>query len=147
MPANEHAYALVQPATAGRLPVLRVGDVQLELEGYRVRLPDGSYFPLRVKEHQLLKVLMENHGQVLSEHELLTRVWGPRYRADSNTLAVHIRRLRHALDPGHGRLDRHIRTIPRAGYTFTDASDTTPSRCPGYVGVHGTEDADQALHG
>jgi DNA-binding response OmpR family regulator len=118
MPEYDHAYTSVQPSTMGRLPVLRVGDVLLELEGYRVRLPDGSYVPLRAKEHRLLRVLMENHGRVLSEHELLTRAWGPDYQADSNTLAVHIRRLRHALDPGRGRTYRHIRNIPRAGYTF-----------------------------
>ena len=128
---HDDAYTHVQPSTLGRLPVLRAGDLLLELEGYRVRLPDGSYVPLRAMEHRLLRFLMENHGRVVSERELLTHVWGPHYQADSNTLAVHIRRLRHALEPGRGRTHSYIRTVPRAGYTFAAAGDTTPCQSPG----------------
>lgn len=119
MAGYDAAYIHLAPSTAGTPRLLHAGDITLELDGYRVRLPDGRRVPLRPKEHHLLRVLMENPGRALAHRELLDQVWGPHHTGHSNTLAVHIRRLRHVLDPGHGRIYGRIRTIPRLGYTFT----------------------------
>ena len=136
MTEHDHAYIHVQPSTVGELTVLRAGNIVLDVEGYRARRPDGSYVQLRAREHQLLRVLMEHPGRVMSEHDLLTLAWGAGYQAGSNTLAVHIRRLRHALDPGRGRI---YRNIPRAGYTFTPEGETASCRAPD--GTPATHDA------
>lgn len=116
---REELYVRLSPRTAGTLRILRVGGIRLELDAYRVCLPDGQPVALRRKEHDLLRALMEDAGRLLTRRELLDRAWGPAYHDESNTLTVHIRRLRHVLGPGAGRVYGHIRTVRRTGYVFT----------------------------
>jgi DNA-binding response OmpR family regulator len=123
MSNDELAYIAVTPSTVGRLRVLHAGDIALELDGHRVRLPDGRRVQLPRREHDLLRVLMQNPGRPMTHRELLDQVWGPGYQGASNTLAVHIRRLRLALDPGQGRIYGRIRSVRRLGYVFVPTGD------------------------
>ena len=92
-------YLPVDPQTLGRLRILRVGDVELQLDGHRL-LVRGTPVHLPHKEFVILRQLMDNAGRVVTRCELLDNAWGPD-RADArNYLEVHIRRLRVKLTSG-----------------------------------------------
>lgn len=67
---------------------------------------------LSFKEFELLKVLIENKGFVLSRDQLLNKIWGYDYDGENRTVDVHIRTLRQKL------LDNAdvIQTIRNVGY-------------------------------
>ncbi len=68
------------------------------------------------KERELMNLLQENSGQVLSRDFLLQRVWGYSAGVRTRTLDVHIQRLRRKMrDSG---LNGEIQTILRAGYCW-----------------------------
>ena len=78
----------------------------------------GQSLALTPKEFDLLHVLVESVGRVLSREHLLNRVWGYA-RADeieSRTVDVHIRRLRAKL----GDEGRRIATVKSVGYRLED---------------------------
>lgn len=73
---------------------------------------------LRKKEYELLSCLMKNRGRVLSRSALLEMVWDFNSQITTNTVDVHISRLRKILKTNFG-LNAVIKTIPCAGYLFT----------------------------
>ncbi len=72
---------------------------------------------LPLKEIELLCVLTENSGQVVTKDEILERVWADSYVEESN-LTRHIYLLRKTLKE-YGEPDDLIQTVPRRGYRFT----------------------------
>jgi len=67
------------------------------------------------KEFQLLRYLLERGGKPVTRSELIEKVWGDHdANVMSNTIDVHIRRLRKQL----GSLSKSIRTIRGVGYQF-----------------------------
>jgi two-component system response regulator RegX3 len=77
----------------------------------------GNPIHLPRKEFELLELLMENAGRVLSREVLLDRVWGPDYFGDTRTLDVHIKRLRSKCEEDPHR-PTHLITIRGLGYKF-----------------------------
>ncbi|OHV33022.1 two-component system response regulator [Pseudofrankia sp. EUN1h] len=75
--------------------VLRVGPVMLDIGAHQVRV-DGVPVAVPPREFRLLRVLLERAGRVVPRESLLELVWGTS-QMDSNTLAVHVRRLRRRL--------------------------------------------------
>src|ERR1700678_710761 len=73
--------------------VLEVGGVRLDPARHEVHL-HGDQVPLPLKEFELLELLMGNAGRVLTRETLIDRIWGPHYVGDTNTLDVHVKRLR-----------------------------------------------------
>jgi DNA-binding response OmpR family regulator len=90
--------------------VLHLGDVELH-RGERVALAAGQEVKLTNKEFDLLTVLIENGGLVLSREKLLDEVWGMTYPGDTRTVDVHIAQLRRKLG-----LHDLIVTVRGAGY-------------------------------
>ena len=95
------------------------------LEGAGVRL-DGDRFEVTVrgepvhlprKEFELLELLMENAGRVLTRETLIDQIWGPDYFGDTRTLDVHIKRLRSKFEP-EPHNPQHLVTIRGLGYKF-----------------------------
>jgi Tol biopolymer transport system component/DNA-binding winged helix-turn-helix (wHTH) protein len=88
-----------------------------ELDGARrLLLNDGKPIPLKAKAFDLLSVLVEHRGEVLSKDELLELVWPGQFVEEGN-LKVHISALRKAL--GERKDDhRFIVTVPGRGYSF-----------------------------
>lgn len=64
----------------------------------RVVKKSGNPLNLTPKEFELLKVLIEAKGTVLSRDELLDRVWGYDYCGDTRTVDIHILRLRKKIE-------------------------------------------------
>ncbi|ONH24308.1 two-component system response regulator [Pseudofrankia asymbiotica] len=75
--------------------VFRVGTVTLDIGAHQVRV-DGVPVAVPPREFRLLRVLLERAGRVVPRESLLELVWGTS-QMDSNTLAVHVRRLRRRL--------------------------------------------------
>lgn len=118
-PANtpeESRYVAINPATLGRLRILRIGDVELQLDSHKL-LVRGTPVHLPHKEFLLLRQLMDNAGRVVTRRELLDNAWGPD-RADVRpNLEVHIRRLRVKIENDVDK-PTYIRTVRGVGYIF-----------------------------
>nr|WP_237330863.1 response regulator transcription factor [Streptomyces sp. BA2] len=74
---------------------LVVGDIELDPAGFHVYVR-GRSLQLPVREFMLLRYLMEHANRVVSRAELTQSLWGTDH-LDSNTLTVHVRRVRHKL--------------------------------------------------
>jgi two-component system response regulator RegX3 len=100
--------------------VLEVGDVRLDPERHEVTVR-GEEVALPLKEFDLLEILLDNAGRVLTRDTLIDRVWGSNYVGDTKTLDVHIKRLRAKLenDPSQPEL---IVTIRGLGYRYERSS-------------------------
>jgi DNA-binding winged helix-turn-helix (wHTH) protein/TolB-like protein len=72
---------------------------------------------LPLKEIELLCVLTEHSGQVVTKDEILDRVWADSFVEESN-LSRHIYLLRKTLKE-YGESEDLIQTVPRRGYRFT----------------------------
>ncbi|MBS2963532.1 response regulator transcription factor [Actinocrinis puniceicyclus] len=110
------AYVAVAPQTLGRLRLLTVGSVELNLDGMAVRIA-GRGVHMAPKEFELLAVLMQNAGRLLTRRQLLDAVWGEDYPDRNKTLDVHIRRLRRHLEVDPDAYAR-MRTVRGLGYVF-----------------------------
>jgi len=101
--------------------VIEAGGIQVDIDRHLVFIR-GDEVHLRRKEFELLSLLMENAGRLLTRDVLIDRVWGSDYFGDTKTLDVHIKRLRTHIeeDPSSPKL---ITTIRGVGYRF-DAKRT-----------------------
>jgi two-component system, OmpR family, KDP operon response regulator KdpE len=103
------------PADAGE-PVLRAEGLELDLAAHRVRV-NGDEVHLTPTEYELLRVLMQSRGRLLTHRALLGQVWGPAYEEDTQVLRVHVANLRRKIEPDPSS-PRHVRTDPGIGYRF-----------------------------
>ncbi|MCB5955532.1 response regulator transcription factor [Enterococcus sp. CWB-B31] len=72
---------------------------------------------LKLKEGQLLELLIDNRNIVVSKNTIIERVWGYDTEAEDNHVEIHISRLRKQLTRVKSRIS--INTIRGAGYTLT----------------------------
>jgi len=98
-----------------RAPI-HVGDVTVDVDRRSVKAR-GTEVQLRRKEFDLLLLLIENAGRVLTRDTLIDRVWGTDYVGDTKTLDVHIKRLRAHLESDRGS-PTLITTVRGVGYRF-----------------------------
>lgn len=130
-------YLSVDPQSLGRLRILRIGDVELHLDGHRLFVR-GKPVHLPHKEFVVLHHLMDNAGRVVTRLELLEHAWGSDRANVQNYLEVHIRRLRTKIESYPFRPTR-IRTVRGVGYIFdlpvqTDQSPYHPRHRRGVSG-------------
>lgn len=93
--------------------VIRVEDIEIDLDQHEVRR-GNERFVLTLKEFQLLKMLADNRGKVLTRNFLLDEIWGYDYFGETRTVDVHIRHLRAKIDDeNNGNL---IETVRGVGY-------------------------------
>lgn len=91
-------------------------DLEVDFRRHHVRLK-GNEVHLTPTEYELLRVIIQNTGQVLLHGDLLSRVWGEEYRNDLAILRVNISRLRQKLEEDP-RQPRYILTVSGVGYTL-----------------------------
>ena len=96
-------------------------DIKMDFDQRRVFVR-GEEVHLRRKEFELLRLLIENSGRVLTRDVLIDRVWGTDYIGDTKTLDVHIKRLRSRIeaDPSVPVL---ITTVRGVGYRFSPSTN------------------------
>jgi DNA-binding response OmpR family regulator len=79
---------------------LQVGPLEVDVRARRVRL-GGDELELTAKEFEVLAVLAEDPGNVISRQTLLDRVWQTSWYGPTKTIDVHVASLRRKLgDPG-----------------------------------------------
>ncbi len=103
---------------AGTQPRFIAGPLCVDVAGRQVTI-NGQDVKLTPTEYDLLKVLIQHKGKIMTRQMLLSQIWGPGYGADAHYLHVYIGQLRRKIepDPVHPRF---IITVPGVGYRFTD---------------------------
>ena len=97
-----------------RPDVIRVGGIELDDKEKRVML-DGELVALTPTEYEILKLLIQNPGQVFSPKEIYTRIWNDLPLGSENTVAVHIRHLREKLEINPAE-PRYLKVVWGQGY-------------------------------
>lgn len=97
---------------------VEINGVRLDLGARRVQV-DGQEVRLANKEFELLRVLMQHAGQVVTREEILSQVWnGPELKS-SKTLDMHMSWLRRKLGDGTSRsAEARIATVRGVGFRF-----------------------------
>jgi two-component system KDP operon response regulator KdpE len=97
-------------------PTITTEDFTIDLSAGRVTAA-GRDVRLTPTEWHLLEVLARNPGRVIEHRRLLTEVWGPAYREQTNYLRVYMAALRRKLEPD-AATPRHLLTEAGRGYRF-----------------------------
>jgi two-component system KDP operon response regulator KdpE len=108
--------AIRRGAPAPAEPTVTTEDFTIDLSAGRVTA-GGTDVKLTPTEWHLLEVLARHPGKVIDHGRLLTEVWGPAYREQTNYLRVYIAALRRKLEPDAAN-PRHLLTEPGRGYRF-----------------------------
>jgi DNA-binding response OmpR family regulator len=105
---------------SGPEPPLHLGDLTVDPARHEVVF-EGRPVHLTAREFELLSYLVRNRGLVLTRDQILERVWGYSFPADTRTVDVHIRQLRAKLG------DRApIVTIRGVGYKADTRTPAAP---------------------
>jgi len=107
---------------AGHAEQVAVGELTIDLEDRTVRR-DGRDVHLTPIEFDLLRVLAQHPGRLVTQRQLLQEVWGPQYVEESHYLRVHIAHMRAKLEPDPSR-PRYLITEPGVGYRLRESADT-----------------------
>ncbi len=91
-----------------------IGNLVIDIGSHVVKL-DGKVLELTLKEFDLLRVLAENRGRVLTRDQLLDKVWGFEYIGETRTVDVHVRYLRKKLGDEDNE-GKYIQTVRGMGY-------------------------------
>ena len=94
--------------------IFNVGNLNINLLKHVVS-KGNEKIDLTLKEFELLKLLLENKGKVLSRNYLLDKIWGYDYYGETTTVDVHIRYLRKKIE-GDDSSEKYIQTIRGVGY-------------------------------
>jgi DNA-binding response OmpR family regulator len=105
-----------QPAPAEAVGVLRLGDLEVDLDRREVRR-HGELVHLARKEFDLLAFLAASPGITFSREQLLDEVWDFAWNGDPGTVTVHIRRLREKIEDDPSEPTRVV-TVWGVGYRF-----------------------------
>jgi two-component system, OmpR family, KDP operon response regulator KdpE len=101
-----------QLQTHGERPVFRVGELSVDLVRRIVKVGDREV-KLSPKEYDLLRVLVQHAGKVLTHRFLLRELWDD--LTDAQYLRVYVRQLRQKIEPDPER-PRFILTETGVGY-------------------------------
>jgi two-component system KDP operon response regulator KdpE len=110
--------ALLRRAGPSTEPVLEVGELVIDLDKRLVTV-GGQRVQLTPNEFDLLRVLAQNEGKLMTHPMLLREVWGPAYGAESHYLHVYVSQLRRKLEDDPAR-PRYLLTEPGAGYRLVN---------------------------
>jgi two-component system, OmpR family, KDP operon response regulator KdpE len=101
-------------AHSGDDPVIQCGDLSIDLAQRRVMV-DNQEIKLTPTEYDILKILAQNAGKVLTHRQLLKAVWGDTYSDDTHYIRVYIGQLRRKIEPNPTQ-PKYIVTESGVGY-------------------------------
>lgn len=107
--------ALLRRRGPGEDTPIEVGGIRLEPAARRV-LVNGAEISLANKEYELLKVLLDHAGQVVSRETILREVWGDAELRGSKTLDMHMSWLRRKIGDEGSVAERRIATVRGVGF-------------------------------
>ncbi|WP_233955133.1 two-component system response regulator KdpE [Pectobacterium versatile] len=102
--------------TQQETPLVSFGNITVDLLNRQVNR-DGQELHLTPIEFRLLATLLASPGKVLTQHQLLTQVWGPNAVEHSHYLRIYMGHLRQKLESDPAR-PRHLLTETAIGYRF-----------------------------
>jgi two-component system KDP operon response regulator KdpE len=102
----------------GGEPRIEIGDLVIDLEGRRVS-SGGEAVHLTPIEFDLLRVLAQHRGKLVTHRQLLHEVWGPPFETETHYLRVHVAHIRAKIEPDPSR-PRYLVTEPGVGYRLRD---------------------------
>jgi two-component system KDP operon response regulator KdpE len=99
--------------------LMQSGDLLVDVPRHRVTLADKE-IALTPTEFDILAVLMQNQGVVVTHRQLIHQVWGSAYEDESRLLRVNISNLRRKIESDPNR-PTYILTELGVGYRFRDS--------------------------
>ncbi len=101
-------------------PVIEVGELRIDRDKRSVTMADKT-ISLTPTEYDLLRLLAENEGKLLTHPAILRAIWGPAYHEESNYLHVYVSHLRRKIEPDPAR-PRYLLNQPGVGYRLVSPS-------------------------
>jgi two-component system KDP operon response regulator KdpE len=102
----------------GATPIVKAGDLKIDIARHKV-LRGENEIHLTPKEFDLLRLLAQNAGKVVTHRQLLQAVWGPAHLEDTAYLRVFIGQLRRKIDADDGAASL-IENAAGVGYRLRD---------------------------
>jgi two-component system KDP operon response regulator KdpE len=112
--------AALRRAAPSPNPVVELGELRIDLEKRTVTMA-GKPVSLTPIEYDLLRLLAENQGKLLTHPMILRAIWGPAFQEESNYLHVHVSHLRRKIEPDPAR-PRYILNQAGVGYRLVEPS-------------------------
>ena len=97
---------------------LELGELVIDLADRRVTRA-GTEVHLTPIEFELVRVLSQHHGRLVTHRQLLQEVWGPGYGQETHYLRVHVAHIRAKLESDPSR-PVYLITEPGVGYRLRD---------------------------
>ena len=107
--------AVIRRSGGGR-SIYRYGEIEVDLDNYVIRHPDGEE-RLSNREQELLRYLIEHREKVLPRGELLTAIWRYSPNVTTRTVDTHILNVRKKLRDDAAK-PQFIETLHGVGYRF-----------------------------
>jgi two-component system, OmpR family, KDP operon response regulator KdpE len=109
---------LRRSAEAGGSPRVELGELTIDVADRRVTR-GGEEIHLTPIEFEIVRVLAQNEGRLVTHRQLLQSVWGPEYGRETHYLRVHVAHIRAKLERDASR-PRYLMTEPGVGYRLRD---------------------------
>ena len=94
--------------------VITSGDLVIDLAAREVKV-NHQTVRLTPTEYEIMKLLAQNEGRVLTHRQILTKVWGMQYSRDTHYIRIYIGQLRRKIEADPAR-PQHIITESGVGY-------------------------------
>lgn len=99
--------------------ILMVGALEMNLDTRKCIL-NGEELYLTPTEFEILRILVENRGLVMSSEELFKMIWKDEYYSkNNNTITVHIRHIREKMGDS-AEFPKYIKTVWGVGYKIEE---------------------------
>jgi two-component system, OmpR family, KDP operon response regulator KdpE len=102
----------------GGEPSVTIGNLTVDMAA-RTVTRSGEEVHLTPIEFDLLRVLAQHRGKLVTHRKLLQEVWGPAFETETHYLRVHVAHIRSKLEPEPSR-PRYVITEPGIGYRLRD---------------------------
>jgi two-component system KDP operon response regulator KdpE len=113
--------AVLRRAAPSAQRLITIGGLVIDLEKRLVTMNERPV-ALTPIEYDLLRVLAQNEGKLLTHPALLREIWGPAFQEESNYLHVHLSHLRRKIEPDPAR-PRYLLNQPGVGYRIVDPAE------------------------
>ena len=97
--------------------IIKFKDLSIQLES-RTVMKNEEKINLTNKEYELLILLLNNKGKVVTRDNILNEVWGYDYDAGTNVVDVYVSYLRNKLDEKNK--EAYIETVRAVGYIISE---------------------------
>jgi two-component system KDP operon response regulator KdpE len=103
---------------AGGTPDVQIGELLIDLADRRITRA-GQEVHLTPIEFDLVRVLAQHRGRLVTHRQLLREVWGPEYGNETHYLRVHVAHIRAKLERDPSR-PQYVITEPGVGYRLRE---------------------------